>query len=392
MGFPIITRNPVCPVSKHAMPRNSNSTRNFVFTWNNPGDAKPVLTPQQRCIAYSLETGELNTPHYQGFVVYKNAVGIKRPLKDFPGCHIEVMRSRLEANISYCSKQSELIVLGNLPITKKDQGTNEKQRWDTIMTLIETSDWQTLRDNYPKEWALHWNKWIAYRMPKPCQETTSGPNYWAYGDPGSGKSCQIRDFCRLHQITYVYKEKSPDWGVFNDHEYMIVNELDCPDEYGKYGDWHPKCLRKWADNGPCNANSKYIPLTQANPRHVYCTSNHSIDEVFPPQYGIHLNAAIHRRFIELKMDRPLSYPPKVWSMTLMKSVDPPPYMWASYGYHPKPFEPRPLPKTPEMFKPKKRKINLDLAAPVASLKYGPDNPDLSCPPLKLVKRKKVDNE
>lgn len=63
-------------------------------------------------IAYGKEEGKNGTPHLQGFLRMKGQVGLEKMKELHPRAHWEVMKGRLDQNVDYCSKQSELTIIG----------------------------------------------------------------------------------------------------------------------------------------------------------------------------------------------------------------------------------------------------------------------------------------
>lgn len=98
---------------------NSEKARNWVFTLNNPTEedeariAKPY--DQIKYVAYSHEVGESGTPHFQGFLCAWEPIRMTFLKKYLPRAHLEIMHGRLQDNEAYCSKQGELIEIGEKP-------------------------------------------------------------------------------------------------------------------------------------------------------------------------------------------------------------------------------------------------------------------------------------
>jgi hypothetical protein len=66
-----------------------------------------------KSIAYSKELGLGHSKHLQGFCTLKSSRRIGVILKDLKGAHVEVMKGSIKQNVYYCSKESELVVLGD---------------------------------------------------------------------------------------------------------------------------------------------------------------------------------------------------------------------------------------------------------------------------------------
>jgi len=91
--------------------------KNWCFTLNNYTD-EDILAIEGwtelgvKGAAYGREIGKNGTPHLQGFLVMTGKVGLTKMKELHPRAHWEVMNGRLDQNEAYCSKQSELTVVG----------------------------------------------------------------------------------------------------------------------------------------------------------------------------------------------------------------------------------------------------------------------------------------
>lgn len=100
------------------MPRQ----KNYTFTINNPTEddlTALLLFRDQYCqyMAYSLETGESNTPHYQGYFKLKRESTMKAiKSAGLPRAHLEIQRGSDLENEAYISKQNAPAVWGKLQV------------------------------------------------------------------------------------------------------------------------------------------------------------------------------------------------------------------------------------------------------------------------------------
>lgn len=90
---------------------------NWVFTLNNYTEAeiKDIETWTSKGaqgVAYGKEVGENGTPHLQGYIRMKTRVCMKQVKELNKRMHIEKMRGKLQDSEKYCSKQSELTIIG----------------------------------------------------------------------------------------------------------------------------------------------------------------------------------------------------------------------------------------------------------------------------------------
>lgn len=277
-------------------------TRSYVFTLPNPTDEdKLTALPEKFTVfAYALEIAPTTgTPHLQGFLRCKNPVRCSAIIKYFNSrAHVEPMYGSFKQSAAYCSKTDELVILGEMPMEKSDQGQQQKDRWHDIMALVKAHDYATLERKYPREWLLHGKKWIGYKTPTtaPIEAPKDAlENYWAYGPTGTGKSSQIRLWCKQQEVPYYLKKMDKWWCGYN-HEPMVILEEVAPDWSGK------SALKLWADHGEFPVNIKNGSMV-VNPKHIYVTSNYTLSECFE---GTDLEP-MRRRFREIPMKRPYDY-------------------------------------------------------------------------------------
>jgi len=86
-------------------------SRGFVFTLNNPTDEDGASLEKVECryLVIGREVGESGTPHYQGYILFKNARSFESVKKLLPRAHIEVQKGSYQQAIDYCSKEDTRI-------------------------------------------------------------------------------------------------------------------------------------------------------------------------------------------------------------------------------------------------------------------------------------------
>lgn len=87
--------------------KRSQRWRKWCFTINNPdSDTESQLSQLfDSCeYAYQLEVGDSGTPHYQGMLIFKNAVRFNTLKKKLPTAHLEKMRGTTAEAYKYCTK------------------------------------------------------------------------------------------------------------------------------------------------------------------------------------------------------------------------------------------------------------------------------------------------
>lgn len=103
----------------------------WVFTWNNyPEDHEKIFQKLVkgevfRYFAWGEEIGEKGTPHLQGFFGTRNSRAHQGLKQYLPGIWFEGMKGRLKDSEAYCSKQSKLKTVGEMPVQGKRNDLNE---------------------------------------------------------------------------------------------------------------------------------------------------------------------------------------------------------------------------------------------------------------------------
>ena len=285
----------------------SHRSRNWTFTLNNyKEDQIPTqLASTMLFFRFGREVSSTGTPHLQGFAGWKNQVRLATVKTWLPTAHWEVMRGTVEHNLTYCSKESELEGVGTLPMTKKQSAEATKKRWSEIMRLVKENSYKELERRFPMEWLKHHKKWTGYVSPRtPSLQTHDRlENYWVHGPSRTGKSSQIRQWLDQQEIPYYLKTDNKWWDAYNNEDWVIIEEVD-PTWTGIAR------LKRWADRYPFPAEKKGTTVT-INPKHIYVTSNFTLDECFPydndnRQENRHLQP-MRERFMEVSMFAPYDY-------------------------------------------------------------------------------------
>ena len=112
---------PVVPGEKSGNSSQISPAKNWVFTLNNYTEMEinyivPLLKEYASIAFYSKEYGtECGTPHLQGYIRFKTKRRPKAVFKELDRIHYEKAKADLEANIAYCSKETEFSFSVGLP-------------------------------------------------------------------------------------------------------------------------------------------------------------------------------------------------------------------------------------------------------------------------------------
>ncbi len=139
------------------------SSRNYVFTINNPDDRIfGNLKSVGKGIAFQYERGNSGTLHIQGYVEFAKNLTFRQAVKSLGGyAHIERRRGTREDAINYCTKEETGLFCQDQSLEgpffrnlKKGQG----QRTDLLAVKEDMDIGMSLKDISEK----HFYKWLKY--------------------------------------------------------------------------------------------------------------------------------------------------------------------------------------------------------------------------------------
>ncbi len=244
-----------------------------------------------RYVGYGVEVGESGTLHLQGVLSLATGQSIRR-VKAYPGLertHLEKMEARFDVARNYCMKDGAYTEFGIQPITPKEKGVMEKNKWVTIMCHAKAGRIGCIEEEYPKIGIQHYRtfKLMAKDNLKPPSDLTEPCGVWLWGEPGVGKSYRAR-----HEYPGAYlKMYNKWWDGYQGQEYVIMDEMELE------GAFMGHLLKVWCDEYSFITEAKGTAMT-IRPKKFIITSNYSIDQVFQES---EMNGAIHRRFVEIEM-------------------------------------------------------------------------------------------
>ena len=84
--------------------------RNWIFTWNNPmPEQSPVLWEGAEYLIYQKETGAQGTPHYQGYVRFKQQRRLSALKQLIEAAHWEPLRGTHEGKCTTAASPSTTV-------------------------------------------------------------------------------------------------------------------------------------------------------------------------------------------------------------------------------------------------------------------------------------------
>eukprot|EP00798_Chlamydomonas_sp_ICE-L_P018616 gene18616-25130_t len=127
----------------------ANKSRNWCFTLNNYSDEDVALIAQWnvKYVVFGREIGEEGTPHLQGFVIMKNKGRLASMKKLHATAHWEICKGNWEQNYDYCTKDEDFTEHGVKPISKAQNGEEEKLRWTNALLAAKEGRLDDIDDN-----------------------------------------------------------------------------------------------------------------------------------------------------------------------------------------------------------------------------------------------------
>lgn len=237
---------------------------------NNYLDTKLVDEMKCKYIIYGKEVGASGTPHLQGVVVFVNAKSEKAVRSLLPGCHIEVVKDLLAA-IKYCKKDGDITERGIAPLSQKEKGDFEKERWLSIRLAAESGDYSTIDDKIRVIQARTLDYiYDQAQKKRKLPDVDELDNHWYYGSSGTGKSRKARTD---HPDAYI-KMNNKWWDGYAGQETVIIEDFNL--EQSKFLAHH---LKIWSDHYPFPAEKKGGTIV-IRPKRIIVTSNYSLEHCF----------------------------------------------------------------------------------------------------------------
>lgn len=236
------------------------STR-WCFTLNNYTKSDMELLSKMDCnyLIYGEEVAPMTgTPHLQGYVVFKTTkrlTGVTKLLT----AHWSMAKGTTEQNVAYCTKDGNYVEYGTRPMTPKEKGLKEKERWARIIELAKTG---LLEKEDPKMYYTHLNTNLRlqsmYQKPIGIKKNV----YVFWGETGTGKSYDAWKLAGSD--AYPKDPRSKWWNGYNGQKNVIIDEFR--------GGIDIAHMLRWLDEYPVSVEIKgsTTPLCAEN---IWITSN-----------------------------------------------------------------------------------------------------------------------
>lgn len=294
------------------MPRvnpENPSSRNWVFTINNPeeNDEARLAKPYEwvKYAAYAHEVGEQGTPHLQGYLCSWEPVKMAKIKQYLPRAHLEVMYGRLQDNDAYCSKQNELVEIGERPMQgRRSDIIGFKRKIDLGEQPVEIAEEEPHFNAYVKYHA-GLEKYSHHVRGKKMRCDREKPKvYIRVGDSGSGKTRWLDDEFGPGNWARMPNPTS-SWFITPtvSHSSTVLVDDVGPQKVPKVEEF-----LEWTDRYPIEFNAKGGHLWW-KPKNIVFTSNVGWSEWWPKLTDAH-REAIGRRIFRIDLvfkDRPVEH-------------------------------------------------------------------------------------
>lgn len=264
-------------------------SRHWCLTINNYTEIPHFESMRLTYFVCGKEVGASGTPHLQVYVVYPKKKRLGAVVKDFQGCHAEIMRGTAQQAAEYCKKDGDFIEGGILPLTHEE---GSQEMWRQIVKMSRENRLEELADSYPGMYVRYYTtlKTISFdHMPCPAR-IDNLEHEWIWGASRVGKSYYARN---KYPDAYI-KNLNKWWDNYKGEDVVIIEEWspNMPDLLIQH-------LKRWADHYPFSAEVKGGTV-KIRPRKIVITSNYSMSECFPVARDLD---ALENRFTECLMTR-----------------------------------------------------------------------------------------
>lgn len=197
-----------------------SKSRAYCFTINNPVESDYInvrsLFEDSKYGIYGKETGEEGTFHLQGYVYFENARHFKKVKEYIPRAHIEVAKGSPEQNVTYCSKQGDIVEYGDRPVQGRRNDISEAYK-----VVKETSKMKAVVETMPTFQAIKCAEAYLKYHEKP--RDWKPEVRWYFGATGEGKTRAAREW--LGEDVYTTLEDGKFWEGYDGHECVLIDDF-----------------------------------------------------------------------------------------------------------------------------------------------------------------------
>lgn len=204
-----------------------------------------------------------NKSHYQGYIYFENPRSTKSVIKEFKPRHIEVARGNPTENKTYCSKESIILEVGELP----KQG--ERKDLSSIMEDIRNgASIESIAEDSPANWVLHRKAFNEYKQMIEPKRNWVTEVIFLWGPTGTGKTRTAVDAGAI-----LVEMDGRFINGYNGEDVVCFDDID--DTTFACRGMLLKLLDRYQFNAPIKGGYR-----NWKPRVIYLTSNFNPDKLF----------------------------------------------------------------------------------------------------------------
>jgi len=275
------------------MANNDKRSRGWCFTINNYDEEDTdwcySLAGDEE-ITYCVvgkEVGESGTPHYQGYIYWRNKKSFQQMKTMHAEAHWEIQRGTIKQAANYCTKDGDFFEHGTMPMDDKQKGECGKQSIQERWALAKEGRFEELP---PEQLNIYRKIFDEHRVVKNRNELK---NLWITGKARCGKSSSVR--AKYGDENVYSKPMNKWWCGYKYQKVALIEDVDPRNAKEMY--FH---LKIWADHYKFIAETKggHVDI---RPEVVIVTSQYTIDQCFD---DLATANAMKGRFTILNMAEP----------------------------------------------------------------------------------------
>lgn len=202
------------------MEDSTKKSRAWVFTLNNYTDLDIKQFEDLSCnyIKFGKECGTENTPHLQGFVIFKTQYRLSQLKKLNTKVHWEATNAKfLEHNQNYCGKD------GNV-YEKDSRNQGVRNDLKAVAKLVKEKGVSAVIDEMP-EMYIKYHSGIEKLHTRCQQPRTIKPNViWIYGETGVGKTRHVFDNHSIDEI-WISNKNLQWWDGYENQNVVLIDDF-----------------------------------------------------------------------------------------------------------------------------------------------------------------------
>ncbi len=244
----------------------------WCFTLNNPtfehGEPPFASIDEIAFATWQLESGERNTPHYQGYVHFKSRKRLTQVRVVVPGAHLEKRRGTVAQAIAYANKEDTRVdgpwSIGEVP---RGQGARNDIH-DAYAAIKGGASIESVADEMPGVHAKYHRGLEKYQLMKMARRDFAPEVHVLIGVPGSGKTRFVFD---NHEAGDIYTKDPTNkwWDGYIGQEVVLIDDF--------YGSLRFNYLLRLLDRYPMRLEVKG-GHTQMLAKKIYITSNAELED------------------------------------------------------------------------------------------------------------------